>query len=351
MNAGNGSGGFFAAEVLAKLGADVSASLHLEPDGMFPNHAPNPEDKAAMAATVAAVLQSGADLGVVFDTDVDRSGVVDEAGRVINGDRLIALLASLVLEEHPGATIVTDARTSDGLSDFIHRLGGTHCLYRVGYRNVINKGVQLNQAGVVAPLMMETSGHGAMSENYFLDDGAYSAVKIVVQMVRLRLKGGDEPKTVGSLIADLREPAESVELRIDVLSPPQHVKRRGAELLEAFRQFLMVQGPQHGWTLGYCGDCWVSDGCLADFDPDQDLTKEYGAPPGVDAHMYRAQVADLGWVHLRQSIHNPNLALNLQSSQPGGCRTIAHTLLHSFLLASPSVARDLDLSNLQKFVA
>ncbi|GMP59228.1 hypothetical protein CsSME_00022597 [Camellia sinensis var. sinensis] len=171
VNAGNGSGGFFTWDVLDKLGADTFGSLNLKPDGMFPNHIPNPEDKTAMSLTTSAVLSNSADLGIVFDTDVDRSGVVDKEGNPINGDKLIALMAAIVLREHPGTTIVTDARTSMALTRFITERGGRHCLYRVGYRNVIDKGVQLNLDGVEAHLMMETSGHGALKENHFLDDG------------------------------------------------------------------------------------------------------------------------------------------------------------------------------------
>lgn len=171
VNAGNGSGGFFTWDVLDKLGADTFGSLHLSPDGMFPNHIPNPEDKVAMSLTRASVLENKADLGIVFDTDVDRSGVVDKEGNPINGDKLIALMSAIVLKEHPNATIVTDARTSLALTRFINDRGGHHCLYRVGYRNVIDKGVQLNQDGIDTHLMMETSGHGALKENHFLDDG------------------------------------------------------------------------------------------------------------------------------------------------------------------------------------
>nr|XP_051201873.1 uncharacterized protein LOC127315423 [Lolium perenne] len=142
VNAGNGCGGFFTWDVLEKLGADTTGSLHLEPNGMFPNHMPNPEDATAMSLTRGAVLAHGADLGVVFDTDSDRSGVVDDAGAAINGDRLIALISAIVLGEHPGRTVVTDARAGDGLTRFIEARGGKHCLYRVGYRNVIDKGAQ-----------------------------------------------------------------------------------------------------------------------------------------------------------------------------------------------------------------
>ena len=82
VDAGNGAGGFFARNVLARLGADITGSQFLDPDGTFPNHVPNPEDQAAMSATIDAVLKHSAELGVVFDTDVDRSGVVDASGCV-----------------------------------------------------------------------------------------------------------------------------------------------------------------------------------------------------------------------------------------------------------------------------
>ncbi|GMN38498.1 hypothetical protein TIFTF001_007730 [Ficus carica] len=342
VNAGNGSGGFFTWDVLDKLGADTFGSLHLNPDGMFPNHIPNPEDKTAMALTRAAVLENSADLGIVFDTDVDRSGVVDNKGNPINGDRLIALMSAIVLGEHPETTIVTDARTSLALTRFITRKGGHHCLYRVGYRNVIDKGVQLNKDGVETHLMMETSGHGALKENYFLDDGAYMVVKIIIEMVRMKLEGSDEG--IGSLIKDLEEPLESVELRMNIISEPKYAKAQGIEAIEAFRDSV-EEGLLEGWELDACGDCWVSEGCLVDLND---------TPAAIDAHMYRAKVSDkehgqYGWVHLRQSIHNPNIAVNMQSSVPGGCHTMTRVLRDKFLLAS-GLDSILDISQIEKYV-
>ncbi|XP_015895478.3 uncharacterized protein LOC107429325 [Ziziphus jujuba] len=341
VNAGNGSGGFFTWDVLDKLGADTFGSLHLNPDGMFPNHIPNPEDKTAMALTRAAVLENSADLGIVFDTDVDRSGVVDNKGKPINGDKLIALMSAIVLREHPGTTIVTDARTSMALTRFITSRGGHHCLYRVGYRNVIDKGVKLNENGIEAPLMMETTGHGALKENYFLDDGAYMVVKIIIEMVRMKLSGSDEG--IGSLINDLEEPIESIELRMNIVSEPRHAKARGVEAIETFRNYV-EEGKLEGWELDTCGDCWVSEGCLVDLDD---------TPATIDAHMYRAKVSDEehgqhGWVHIRQSIHNPNIAVNMQSSVPGGCLTMTRALRDKFLLPS-GVDRILDISQIDKY--
>ncbi|XP_065615937.1 uncharacterized protein LOC111998489 isoform X2 [Quercus suber] len=274
VNAGNGSGGFFTWDVLDKLGADTFGSLHLNPDGMFPNHIPNPEDKIAMALTRDAVLQNTADLGIVFDTDVDRSGVVDNKGNPINGDKLIALMSAIVLREHPETTIVTDARTSMALTRFIVNRGGHHCLYRVGYRNVIDKGVQLNEDGIEAHLMMETSGHGALKENHFLDDGAYMVVKIIIEMVRMKLAGSDDG--IGSLIKDLEEPSESVELRMNIISEPRDAKALGVQAIETFRTYI-EEGQLKGWELDSCGDCWVSEGCLVDSND---------TPAAIDAHMY-----------------------------------------------------------------
>ncbi|KAG2611332.1 hypothetical protein PVAP13_4KG127615 [Panicum virgatum] len=324
VNAGNGCGGFFTWDVLEKLGADTTGSLHLEPDGMFPNQMPNPEDATAMSLTRDAVLAHGADLGVVFDTDVDRSGVVDDTGAAINGDRLIALMSAIVLDEHPGTMVVTDARASDGLTRFIASRGGHHCLYRVGYRNVIDKGVQLNNDGVETHLMMETTGHGALKENYFLDDG---------------LEGG-----VGSLIMDLEEPAESVLLRMNILGEPKHAKQRGTMAVEAFKNYIQ-EDKLSGWVLDDCGDCSVGEGCLVD-------TNDH--PIDVDAYMYRAKfynenMRPLGMVHVRQSVHNPNIALNMQSYLPGGCKSMARDLHERFLLAS-GVNEFLDTREVEKFV-
>ncbi|KAM0933113.1 putative phosphotransferase (phosphomutase) [Dioscorea sansibarensis] len=343
VNAGNGSGGFFTKDVLDRLGADTFGSLNLEPDGTFPNHIPNPEDHTAMSLTCAAVLANKADLGIVFDTDVDRSGVVDATGTAINGDKLIALMSAIVLREHPNTTIVTDARTSVALTKFITDLGGNHCLYRVGYRNVIDKGVQLNKDSIETHLMMETTGHGALRENYFLDDGAYMVVKILIEMVRMKLNGNEEG--IGSLIKGLEEPLESVELRINIITQPKYAKEKGAQAVDALKKYI-EDGQLQGWELDSCGDCWVGEGCLVDTND---------TPAAVDAHMYRARVIDekngeYGWVHLRQSVHNPNVALNLQSSINGGCQAMAKTLLDKFLIPS-GLEEVLDFSQVNDFAS
>ncbi|KAM1942066.1 hypothetical protein ACFX15_010585 [Malus domestica] len=125
--------------------------------------------------------------------------------------------------------------------------------------------------------MMETSGRGALKENRFLDDGAYMVVKINIEMVRLKLAGWD--KGVGSIIKDLEEPSESIELRMDGVSEPRYAKEKAVEAIETFREY--VEGRLEGWELDLCGDCWVSEECLVDSNV---------AAAAVDAHMYRAKL-------------------------------------------------------------
>ena len=170
VDAGNGAGGFFASQILGRLGADTSGSIYLEPDGHFPNHIPNPENKQAMAAIKEAVLKSKADLGLIFDTDVDRMSAVLKNGKEISRNALIAMMAAILAPDYPGSTIVTDSVTSDELTTFLkEELGLKHHRYMRGYKNVIDECVRLNHSGIVSPLAIETSGHGALSENYYLD--------------------------------------------------------------------------------------------------------------------------------------------------------------------------------------
>ena len=211
VDAGNGAGGFFVSEVLQPLGANTQGSLYLDPDGRFPNHIPNPEHPAALADLCEVVVREKADIGIIFDTDVDRAAAVDRSGVPITRNRFIALLATIALRESPGSTIVTDSVTSTGLKQWIEGLGGVHHRFKRGYRNVINEAIRLNKAGIEAPLAIETSGHGAFKENYFLDDGAYQVAKLLIELSNLNAQN-----SVGleSLIEGLKEPFLAKEFRV-----------------------------------------------------------------------------------------------------------------------------------------
>jgi phosphomannomutase len=290
VDAGNGAAGFFVDKVLHPLGADTRGSQFLEPDGMFPNHIPNPEDNQAMASIIAAVKKNKADFGIIFDTDVDRAGAVDKYGTPINRNRFIALMAAIVLEEHPGSIIVTDSVTSTGLKWWIEdKLGGIHHRFKRGYRNVINEAIRLNGEGKECHLALETSGHGALKENYFLDDGAYQIAKILIKMAQLK---SSSCKTIDELIAELPEPAEAAEFRPKIVF--DDFSSYADEVLEGFTQFVEKT---KGWSL---------------------TPNNY---EGV--HVSCDAASGNGWALLRKSLHDPQLPLNIESEEKGGVALIA----------------------------
>ena len=293
VDAGNGAGGFYADKVLAVLGADTTGSRYLDPDGMFPNHVPNPEDATAMASICEAVRENNADLGVIFDTDVDRGGAVDSKGNEINRNRLVAVAAAIALDGNDGGTVVTDSITSSGLKEFIeNNLGGKHYRYRRGYKNVIDKALELNAAGINCPLAIETSGHAAMRENYFLDDGAYLCTKIIIKAAQLRNQGKD----LSDLTADLKEPLESREIRFKITE--KDFRACGERIIADLTAYAKAQ---EGWQLADDN----REGVRVSFD------KEHGD----------------GWFLLRLSVHDPIMPLNIESDSKGGVDIIYNQLL------------------------
>ena len=310
VDAGNGAGGFYVDKVLKPLGANTDGSRFLEPDGSFPNHIPNPENEEAMASITEAVRETKADLGIIFDTDVDRAGAVLSDGSELNRNRIIAMMAAILLRDHPGTTIVTDSITSTGLAAFIKKLGGVHLRFKRGYRNVINESMRLNAAGQDSQLAMETSGHGALKENYFLDDGAYLVTKLLIELAR----GKKEGYTLESLIADLAEPAEGKEFRMNILT--EDFKTAGQAVIDRLSAYAANQA---GWTIA----------------PDNhegirvNLDKDHGD----------------GWFLLRLSLHDPLMPLNIESDTAGGVKVIANEL-YAFL----KTCDVLDLAPVASFV-
>lgn len=292
VDAGNGAGGFYADKVLKVLGADTNGSRFLDPDGMFPNHVPNPESPEAMESICEAVKESNADLGVIFDTDVDRGGAVDSKGNEINRNRLVAVAAAIALEGNNGGTIVTDSITSSGLKEFIeNELGGKHYRYRRGYKNVIDKALELNAKGVNCPLAIETSGHAAMRENYFLDDGAYLCTKIIIKAAQLRAQG----KELDELTASLKEPLESREIRYKITE--KDFKSCGERIIAELTDYAERQD---GWNVADDN----REGIRVSFD------KNNGD----------------GWFLLRLSVHDPIMPLNVESDSKGGVDVILDKL-------------------------
>jgi len=297
VDAGNGAGGFFARDVLAPLGADITGSMFLEPDGTFPNHPPNPEDPAALVSLCQEVINRQGDLGLIFDTDVDRVAAVDSRGKEIARNRIVALAATFAKEKNPGTTVVTDSVTSTQLHDFIEKeLGLKHHRFQRGYRNVINESIRLNESGIDSQLAIETSGHGAFKDNYFLDDGAYLATLITIKATLLKKEG----KEISSILDALEEPLDAIEIRLPINC--DDFKSYGDEVLSALE----------AWVVGL---------------NDQDLQLELPNYEGV-----RVKVSGeygIGWFLLRKSLHDPLLPLNIESDESNGTNKI-RVLLRPF---------------------
>lgn len=288
VDAGNGAGGFFVSKVLEPLGANISGSQFLNPDGHFPNHIPNPENEAAMAAIKKAVLDNKADLGLIFDTDVDRMSAVLGNGEEINRNALIAMMSAILAPDYPNSTIVTDSVTSDELTVFLEdNLKLKHHRFKRGYKNVINECIRLNKSGVVSPLAIETSGHGALSENYYLDDGAYLAVKLLIAASKAHKEG----KNLADLIGNLHYPAESKEYRLKIVDCDDF-QSYGTKVIEAFK------------TRAIERDIKLADPNF------EGIRLNFGN----------------GWALLRMSLHDPVMPLNVESNEIGGCKKIIDTV-------------------------
>ena len=310
VDAGNGAGGFYVDKVLSPLGANTQGSRFLDPDGSFPNHIPNPENQEAMEAITESVRLAGADLGIIFDTDVDRAGAVLCDGSELSRNSLIAMMAAILLREHPNTTVVTDSITSTGLANFITAHGGIHHRFQRGYRNVINESIRLNDAGQDSQLAIETSGHGALKENYFLDDGAYLVTKLLIELAR----GKKEGFTLQSLIADLGEPVESKEIRLNIKT--EDFRGYGLDVISALNAYAQNQT---GWSVA--------------------TDNHEGVRVNLDTNHGN------GWFLLRLSLHDPLMPLNMESDSVGGVKTIAKELF-AFL----ETQNQLDLTKITEFL-
>lgn len=314
VDAGNGAGGFFAKDVLADLGANIKGSKFLNPDGRFPNHMPNPEEQSAMESIIDAVKKNGADLGIIFDTDVDRVAVVDSSGEEISGNRLLALASKIVLEENPGSIIVTDSVTSDYLKDFIEELGGTQFRYKRGYHNVITMAKAIDEKGGNCPLAIETSGHAAFKENKFIDDGAYFACKIIIELVKLKEKNKNlEDDLKGFLSAK-----EKVIIKFPIKADEININNTGMKILNDFKS--------------YC-------------ESSKNIVLEKENIEGVRITFKTKSKNQKNWMLFRKSVHDSVLILYAESYVKNGLKPMLK-LVNPFFEAQTK----LDVSNIKKFI-
>jgi phosphomannomutase len=211
-----------------------------------------------------------------------------ESGEEANRNTLIALISAIIAEQHPKSTVVTDSVTSDELTEFLTKdLGLKHLRFRRGYKNVIDKGIELNRNGEDCELAIETSGHGALKENYFSDDGAYLCVKIICKMAQLKAEG----RKIADLIGKLGQPAEAREIRFTIAG--DGFREYGLQVLKDFEAFAEEDPRFHIVSPNY-------EGVRIGFDD-----------PEVK-----------GWVLLRMSLHEPKMPMNLEAEEKGGLETI-----------------------------
>jgi len=203
VDAGNGVGGLVAVPLFRSLGFDVTG-LFLEPDGTFPNHHPDPTVEDNMRALQAKVLELGADVGIAYDGDADRVGLVDDEARILWGDQLMILLSRAVLAEVPHAPIIAEVKCSMTLFDDIAKHGGQPVMWKAGHSLIKAK---MREIG--AELAGEMSGHIFFKNRYFgFDDGIYASARLVELLTHT-----DQP--LSRLFTDVPKTYSTPELRVE----------------------------------------------------------------------------------------------------------------------------------------
>ena len=202
---GNGAGALVAPALLEKLGL-TGRGLFCESDGTFPNHHPDPTVPENLEDLIAAVKKDGAEIGIAFDGDADRIGVVDDRGEIIWGDRILIIYARDVLARTgAGQPIIFDVKSSQALSDAIERAGGKPIMWKTGHSLIKDKMKETH-----APVAGEMSGHMFFSEGFYgHDDALYGAARL------LRIVA-DSGKTVRQLLADVPNFVSTPEIRVEV---------------------------------------------------------------------------------------------------------------------------------------
>ena len=242
IDAGNGMGGVTAVPVYRELGIDL-IELFTEPDSTFPNHHADPTVEENLQDLIAAVLEHKANLGIAFDGDGDRLGVVDETGRIIWGDELMVLFSRSVLADHPGSTIIAEVKCSQTLFDDIEKHGGKPLMWKAGHSIIKAK---MKETG--AALAGEMSGHIFFADRFYgFDDATYAGARVLEILSKT-----DKP--LSALFADLPKLYSTPELRI---ACPDEIKfnvvDRIAEYFARDHEVITIDGArirfEHGWGL------------------------------------------------------------------------------------------------------
>lgn len=242
VDAGNGMGGVTGVPVYKALGVEL-IELFTEPDSNFPNHHPDPTVTENLEDTIREVHNSRADIGIAFDGDGDRIGVVDETGRIIWGDELMVLLSRSILAENPGATIIAEVKCSQNLFDDIAAHGGTPLMWKAGHSLIKAKMKETNAA-----LAGEMSGHIFFADRFYgFDDATYAGARVLEILSKTDMK-------LSELLGDLPETFSTPELRVDCADERKfEIVKQIAEEFAATNEVITIDGArilfEHGWGL------------------------------------------------------------------------------------------------------
>ena len=242
LDAGNGVAGLVAPELYARMGVEVE-KLFCEPDGLFPNHHPDPTLPENLKHLVQRVSDTSADLGIAFDGDADRIGVVDRKGKTLWGDQLMIIFSRDLLKRHPGAKIIGEVKCSQVLYDDIRKNGGIPIMWKAGHSLIKAK---MKEEGAL--LAGEMSGHLFFAERYFgYDDAIYAGARLLEILT-------NENKELDELLAGVPSLVSTPEIRLDC--PDDQKFQIVADLASEFKkqyQVIDVDGArvvfEGGWGL------------------------------------------------------------------------------------------------------
>jgi phosphomannomutase/phosphoglucomutase len=242
VDGGNGCFGIVGPELLKRLGLEP-IEIFCEPDGTFPNHHPDPTVEENLQGLIEKVRSENAELGIGFDGDADRIGLVDEKGNILWGDQLLTIFARDILSKNPGATIVGEVKCSQNLYQDIEKHGGVAVMAPAGHSLIKKK---MKETGAL--LAGEMSGHVCFADNYFgFDDAVFAAGRILQIVAQSDMK-------VSEMLADLPKTAYTPEIRIDC--PDDKKFKIVRELTEFFRskyEVIDIDGVRvnfgDGWAL------------------------------------------------------------------------------------------------------
>jgi len=202
VDAGNGTAGVVAVPIFKKLGCEV-IELYCEVDGSFPNHHPDPTLPEALEDLIQKVKETNADLGIAYDGDGDRIGVIDDVGSIIWGDVLMVLFVRDILPSNPGAPIISEVKASKVLYDEIEKLGGRPIMWKTGH-SFIKKKIKEEKALLAG----EMSGHIFFADRFFgFDDAIYSSARLLELLSR-------SDKKISQLLSDLPKTFNTPEIRV-----------------------------------------------------------------------------------------------------------------------------------------